>query len=69
MPEHLITKFFREAIGREKLLDLHHSKTQVPLLPPKTISKKKKKKILPESPSVSFFQAEHCSLKSCKAEK
>lgn len=32
MSEHLIMKFFREAIGRQKLVDLHHSKAQVSVM-------------------------------------
>lgn len=67
MPEHLITKFFREAIGREKLIELYDSKTQAPLVPPETNSKKIKRVFLPEHPSASFIQAKHCSPKSCKA--
>lgn len=39
MSEHLITKFFREATGRQKLIDPHHSEAQVVLLSPETISK------------------------------
>lgn len=40
MSEHLIRKLFREAIGRQKLVDLQPSKAQVSLLSPETISKK-----------------------------
>jgi len=40
MSAHLITKFFTEATGRQKLVDLHHPKAQVSPLSPATISEK-----------------------------